>query len=586
MLSINGSELDFEEYGSEFDDITGLLIEDTTPLDTGSQQCDDQAADVCKVNEEKEDGTGKISTMAGEEEDSNNSEMDESMDIHEEIANEVDGEVEKGGKVKRAENVKEQREKEETIVGEQMDVDDDDDHSVTGTPNNSQKDIESPESPQSTRNGHENSGKSSKDEQVDDDEMEEDCLELFGEDNFMSDLLVGVSEDVEIAKNPIIRKMRPNKSPIANHSPDKDAGKQQTVKFIRTLTGKPAVNNRVSVKNRLGIRQPLDQSNQQKAKQDILKPGVEKQTYNMDTIDQSKVRVVKRQLNNTSRAPPKPSTSSIQSLSIEDIHAFALKNIITMPFSAPIQPESIDLLMPSFTVTDIHNEIFTFIFGPVCRRFMYEKCLNNPNNCSLEHRLPDKDTFNAKLNKVSPPIVTELYDVFILRNKHIFNEYFTSFAEYFGKHRLEEKLIQMVTDCVQRNSQRNFRRILDGFGHMDVPYTIALKKLVRAINRPSMLTCNSLVLTIFDTRNREIQPFLEILEKLSKNREFVFPADTVNRMLRIFVANRSDKMRCILHNLLVVRKFHHSTIDKELLVSFHKIAAEQQKSNGGNNTNC
>lgn len=575
-----GSELDYEDYDCTFDDISELLIDETTPVDNDDEQPDDQIVEEsCELEREIKQENGKVNEQTEVSEKTNEKECEESEEEDCEIGQTMDDDgdmiatvPEYGVKENRTQNNTEDSKKKVGMGGvedveelgksteslEKNDTDDDD----HGAAMNAKKEASSDDG---------NGGESPIDE--------DDFIDLNAEDSFMAELLVDISEDIEIPKNPIMRKMRPMKSAVAIQPPAKEAANeaikeaatQQAAKFIRTINGRPPASNRVFVKNRLGDRQPFNQPNNN------MKRGIVEHTNCATAITstdrpQSTVHADRSHSADTSTAPSTNYASSIQSPLF-----YTLGDIMVMPYSAPILFKSIELNMPSFV--DDNNDIFEFIFGRVCRRFMHETCQNNPNNCSLEHRLPDETTFAAKLNKSSPTNAMALYDVFILRNKNLFDQYFTPFAEYFGKHRLEEKLLQMVSDCVQRRRQRNFRRILDGFGIMGVSYTNALMQLVLTIRSRSIMTCNSLVQAIFDTRNREIHPFLDMLETLSNNREFLFQPDTVNRMLRIYVTNQSDKLYRILHNLLVVRKFTHGTIDQELLAVYHRTGAEQQNTN-------
>lgn len=291
------------------------------------------------------------------------------------------------------------------------------------------------------------------------------------------------------------------------------------------------------------------------------------------------------QLRISEPVPPTPSMlSSLSNLLIEaqsqiQLHSnsadqsydscdLSIYDIKAMPYSAPILPAHMELVVPSFSSTVYTENTFSFIFGKVCRRFMYEKCPNNPNNCSLQHCLPDIDTFKSNLGKSSLANVIELYEVFILRNQLLFDTYFEEFAIYFGKHGVERKLDDMVMDCVLHHRQRLFRRIIEGYNRMDIPYTTALIRLIESTKSRSTMTCNSIVQAIFDVRNRDIQPFLDILETLSEKRDFCFPVEILNHMLRIYIGNRNKQLHRILHNILKVRRYSYQ-VDKGLLEAFN-----------------
>lgn len=476
-------------------------------------------------------------------------------------------------------------------------------------------------------NGEDSGTAEQNDEAAGDMDNDADYLDIFDEDGFMSDLLDKVTEDVQMPdKSAALRtKMHTNRTtmPVAPASAVKSSkvtnGFQAAQSTQATTLRRPPTGNRVPVKQRLGMREPIVESQQalpqttvlggrlpsplpltppsQKATDRVVMSEKHKMVIQITNIaasnraqshqplQASRPAQLQQPLNLSAvRSPVEPVSKAATQItrlpSAETAHSLDLVQfsfndpILSMPHSAPIYPVPVEFPLPSFARTFKTENVFDFVFSKVCRRFMYRKCPNNPNACAFEHRLPDTEAFRAKLSGLEPAQVSELYDVFILRNVELFKEFFAEFAEYFGKLRMDDKLTQMVTDCVQRRMQVFFRRILDGFTRMGVTFTAALKRLMQATKSHSTLTLNALVQAIFDTRNLEIQPFLDMLEKLSTKRDYQFAIEILNRMLRIQAASSNEQMGRILENVLVVRKFG-DRVDKELFAVFLSARGEQ-----------
>lgn len=224
--------------------------------------------------------------------------------------------------------------------------------------------------------------------------------------------------------------------------------------------------------------------------------------------------------------------------------------------------DAVGLKLPTFATSMQRNETaFSFLFGRVCRRLMYNNCKNQ--NCLFEHHLPDIHRFRIKLNKIDKNDVLKVYDIFFLRNLKLFDMYFGSFTEFFGNNQMTDKLKQMVGDCIEREKQCHFNQIIVGFINSGLTYTNALVNLVKSIPNRSNRTSKVVVDLILDNRNNEITVFLDILKYLStEESQFQYTTESINRLLRIYLDRKVIQLSPIL------KKIVNETVDEELLNRF------------------
>lgn len=356
---------------------------------------------------------------------------------------------------------------------------------------------------------------------------------------------------------------------------------------IKDRLGLPRINNNISqvtlpihvnnkmfnvqlpVKNHIPSTEQLKQNNQ-KERPIKNRLGNCKAINNKSQQQRSPINKTIQAKKMTSRAL-NATRNSVESIG-KQVQNVQIEKIPSLPYSSPLSQndENSCLVLPSFA-TDLNRIVenpFSYLFGKVCRRFMYDNCENNANVCSLEHRFPENTLFRQKLSKIDVAGVIRTYDTFILRNEILFNKYFTDFADYFGKNRILDKLRTMVNDCTVRYKQTFFSKIIDGLIRADYDFSAALKALINSIKYRTDLTSQTIVRLILEARNRDIEPFLTVLEELSKQRNFEFTTESINRMLTIHNEKQNERLKSILLVILKGKKDISSQIDKMLLKLF------------------
>lgn len=224
--------------------------------------------------------------------------------------------------------------------------------------------------------------------------------------------------------------------------------------------------------------------------------------------------------------------------------------------------DAVGLTLPTFAKSMQRNETaFSFLFGRVCRRLMYNNCRNQ--SCVFEHNLPEIHKFRIKLNKIDKNDVLKVYDTFFLRNLRLFDMYFGNFTEFFGNNKMTDKLKQMVSECIEREKQCHFNQIIVGFINSGLTYTNALINLVKSIPDRSNRTSKVIVDLILDNRNNDINVFLDILKYLStEESQYQYTTESMNRLLRLYLDRKVIQLSSIL------RKIVNETVDEELLNRF------------------
>lgn len=256
-----------------------------------------------------------------------------------------------------------------------------------------------------------------------------------------------------------------------------------------------------------------------------------------------------------------------------------------------------ELKIPEFAMgTQKFEPLFFRVFERTCRTFIQDDC--NSTECQYEHKLPDSDFFRKTLDRIDAKRVVELYDDFICRNQKLFDFYFLEFTTFFGKNSMTFKLKQMVEDCIERKvilntflylkrrfkNQRHkrhqqhcffsfqvqfhFMKIVEGFMLTGKPFSKALAEVIQAISQRTMKTQNELIKLVLHVRNDSIQPFVQFLDVLSKQENFKFATEWVNRMMfiqREVKLNELSKViwRIINDNISILQK-----CDRELVEQF------------------
>lgn len=218
------------------------------------------------------------------------------------------------------------------------------------------------------------------------------------------------------------------------------------------------------------------------------------------------------------QSAPTPSTTPL-------MPAFALN---------PVRKKVVLLTLPSFASGPQQYEpVFTYLFKKTCRRFMSDTC-QNPNECQLEHRLPDHDYFRTSLDKMFQSSVIDLYENYMCRNDKLFNFYIEDFCKYFGKNNLTDTLKQMVEDCNERHVAFHFTAIVEGLMSTGQSFTKALAEVISSVHYRSVKTSEAIVKLILKKENENIRPFISTLDSIARQNKFKFKVEWMNRLLQIY----------------------------------------------------
>lgn len=242
---------------------------------------------------------------------------------------------------------------------------------------------------------------------------------------------------------------------------------------------------------------------------------------------------------------------------------------LSMPCSSAILHEDLYLTVPSFAqnVSQIEDP-FSHLFKNVCRRSMYFNCSKNPSKCDFDHCLPVSFLFRKKLDEIGLESGVKVYDTFIIRNQNLFQTYFDDFVDFFVKNHLNDKLCEMVNDCIIRRKEFLINKIITGLVNSGCSFTESLKLLVKKIKYKTKNTSRVLVKLIFDHRNRDIGPYLQILTELSQE-NYCFSPKAINHMLMIYNETKNEELSPILSNIIKTRSFD-PLINNDLLKEFTK----------------
>lgn len=164
---------------------------------------------------------------------------------------------------------------------------------------------------------------------------------------------------------------------------------------------------------------------------------------------------------------------------------------------------------------------------------MSDTC-QNPNECQLEHRLPDHDYFRTSLDKMFQSSVIDLYENYMCRNDKLFNFYIEDFCKYFGKNNLTDTLKQMVEDCNERHVAFHFTAIVEGLMLTGQSFTKALAEVISSVHYRSVKTSEAIVKLILKKENENIRPFISTLDSIARQNKFKFKVEWMNRLLQIY----------------------------------------------------
>lgn len=353
----------------------------------------------------------------------------------------------------------------------------------------------------------------------------------------------------------------------------------QTVMVVRqngaplqpsTSTDNTRMNERIPIKQRLGLLHGTD-------------PCQLARTVNKNRSGQVNIA-----------ATPKPSTPAdtasrnriLQASQRLLMHSEQTEANLAVPAAIVEKPcSSKEYVMPSFVTNPLENQpAFNVLFRNVCRKYIGDKCTLPPAGCSFSHILPDVEHLRAKLDDIGPKNAVAVYELFVVRSKNLFTRFFPVFCDYFGTHKLEASLQQMIPDCChpERRMFQFFPHIVDGYMKMGKSFDMALRKLITKVQKRTPQSNNVILKLILDERNTKLELFFNILSALAKQEGFFYPVESVNRIVRIFVSDEDyneDLMMVIWTVLVKIPMSQTQRVDNELLLQFYEKA--HSKMGGG-----
>lgn len=326
------------------------------------------------------------------------------------------------------------------------------------------------------------------------------------------------------------------------------------------------MNERIPVKQRLGLLNGTD-------------PGQLARTVNENRSVQGNIA-----------ATPKPSTPAdtasrnriLQASQRLLMRSQQTEVNLAVPVATAEKPcSSKEYVMPSFVTNPLENQpAFNVLFRNVCRKYIGDKCTLPPAGCSFSHILPDVEHLRAKLDGIGPKNAVAVYDLFVVRSKNLFTRFVPVFCDYFGTHKLEASLQQIISDCChpERRMFQFFPHIVDGYLKMGKSFDMALRKLIPKVPKRTPQSNNVILKLILDERNTKLELFFNVLATLANQEGFYYPVESVNRIVRIFVSNtdhNEDLMMIIWTVLLKVPMSQQQRIDSELLCQFYDKASSK-----------
>lgn len=456
------------------------------------------------------------------------------------------------------------------------------------------------------------SGSHVNDEKVDDNETlaedddneilaeDEDVLDLFGEDDFDEQVEIGDPQPKR-ARIEINHRETSNVVPLQQPKPSKPTSEnierhsQQAISRPYTIPRKTATltttnktqvtieNGHVSVTRQNGTPQ-LPSTSMENTKINDRLPIKQRLGVLQGTNPIHFAKNIRKSIpNNIAAVQPKPPTSSLNEASRKRIIQTSQKLrkepteiVLTVPPGKTEKPNNCkEYLMPSFVANPVeHQPAFNVPFRNICRKYINDKCSLTPATCPFPHNLPNEDYMRAQLDAMGTKKAVEVYQLFVVRSQKLFNRYAPVFCEYFGAHKLERQLMQTIPHCcrVERRVFSYFTNIVDGFLKMGMSFDMALRKLIVTIPKRTSQANNMILRLILDERNTKLELFFGVLETLNKQAGYVYPIESVNRILRIFVSNtkHSDALMMIIWSILTkIPSSQQIRIDNELLTQFY-----------------
>lgn len=111
-------------------------------------------------------------------------------------------------------------------------------------------------------------------------------------------------------------------------------------------------------------------------------------------------------------------------------------------------------------------------------------------------------------------------------------------------------------------------KIIEGFMKNGKPFSKGLKDVVESITNRSIKTSKEVIKLILHARNDSIRPFIDILDSMSKQENFKFSAEWVNRMMFIYSEMKVKGLSEVIWRIINANSLNLQMYDAELVTKF------------------
>lgn len=238
---------------------------------------------------------------------------------------------------------------------------------------------------------------------------------------------------------------------------------------------------------------------------------------------------------------PQPSTSSF----VPDYDSMPNSPLIKPPTSFSYSESPIkNCKADPFGPREPHTSA---LLSDVCFKFLNDRC--DSSACVLHHYLPTVQEMNEKLQTLEQPQCIQFYNVYLLRCRRLFTKYFSIFCSFFGKHKLQDELTQMIEDCVKREFYQYFAYILKGFQLTGMKYSEIVQYFIKNTNHTP--NCNKIILKIIlDHQNIEyVADFVREIDLIAVQLNHKFDEELKKKLQNICDSNQNDALCDILQKI-------------------------------------
>lgn len=210
------------------------------------------------------------------------------------------------------------------------------------------------------------------------------------------------------------------------------------------------------------------------------------------------------------------------------------------------------------------------LFCNVCIRNLIDGCYDI--HCQFSHVLPPSHVVLDNLESASLDEVNEAYNELLLRYPKLLEQYFRTFAIYYGKNRIRTQLRDMSHICAHSEKANIFmQEIVNGFIYTGLPYSTAVDVLINQFatskydTRYQMLVLN----VALNVKNKKLEEHLRRFETVFIDENCAGHKDAVEKLVQI---NVNEYVEVIAqYTLKVMKKCTISTflqMNQKLLKTF------------------